>query len=95
MTISKSSVNQDVKEDRRLRYERIAERGVFETETRREVFEAVLESPGGTATDYADEVGVDRTTASYHLEILEHFGYAASRREESYLRYTGQKPRDI
>lgn len=78
MTISKSSVNQEVKEERSLRYERIAEGGVLETETRREVFEAVVDSPGGTQTDYGRAVDIDRTTARYHLKILEDFGYVRS-----------------
>lgn len=81
VVISKDSVNQEVKEDRCLRYERIAERGVFETETRREIFEAVRDAPGGTQTEYGDAVGVDRTTARYHLRILEHFGYIQSERD--------------
>lgn len=87
MTISKSSVNQEVKEDRCLRYERIAERGVLETETRREIYETVLEEPGETATYYAAEAGVDRTTATYHLGVLEAFGYLQSRRKGGYCHY--------
>lgn len=90
-----SGVNGHVKEQRRLRFWRIAEQGVLETETRRAIYEAALETPGGTATDYAQEVGVDRTTASYHLEILEHFDYVTSERRLSFLRYApnGRKDR--
>lgn len=86
-----SGVNGHVKEERCLRFWRIAEQGVLETETRRAIYEATLEEPGRTATEYAQEVGVDRTTASYHLEILEHFGYAHSNRQNHYRRYFGRE----
>lgn len=88
VVISKDSVNQETKEDRCLRYQRIAERGVLETETRREVYEAVLDSPGGTETEYGLAVDIDRTTARYHLDVLERFGYVSSERRQSFLRYT-------
>lgn len=61
-------------------YHRIERDQVLDNETRAGVLDAVRDDPGATAKTYAERVGVDRTTARYHLDLLESFSYVCSRR---------------
>lgn len=67
---------------------RRVERGdVLENGVRRRTFEAVVEEPGRTSKAYADRVGVDRTTARYHLRILREHGLVVASRLCGRLRW--------
>lgn len=61
-------------------YHRIERDQVLDNATRAAVLDAVREDPGATAKTYGERVGVDRTTARYHLDLLESFSYTCSRR---------------
>lgn len=61
-------------------YHRIDRDELFDNPVRRRLYDAVKALPGRTLTAYGRDVGVDRTTARYHLAILASFDMVRCRR---------------
>lgn len=68
-------------------YHRLGRDDLLDNRIRARILDAVVEDPGGTVTDYADVADVDRTTARYHLRMLERFDYVMSDRLRGRTRY--------
>lgn len=68
-------------------YHRLGRDDLLDNEIRASILEAVEDDPGGTVTEYAEDVDVDRTTARYHLRMLERFDYVLSDRILGRTRY--------
>lgn len=68
-------------------YHRLGRDDLLDNQVRARILDAVEDDPGGTVTDYADVADVDRTTARYHLRMLERFDYVMSDRLRGRTRY--------
>lgn len=68
-------------------YHRLDRDDLLDNEVRAAILDAVEDDPGGTVTEYAGTVDVDRTTARYHLRMLERFDYVLSDRIRGRTRY--------
>lgn len=68
-------------------FHRLERDELLDNEIRARILDAVEEDPGGTATEYARTARVDRTTARYHLRMLERFDYVLSDRLRGRTRY--------
>lgn len=68
-------------------YHRLDRDDLLDNEVRAAILDAVEDDPGGTVTEYAEAADVDRTTARYHLRMLERFDYVLSDRIRGRTRY--------
>lgn len=61
--------------------------GLLELESRRRIFEHVLQYPGLHLTEIARGLDMDVNHARYHLDFLERHDLVSARREDGYVRY--------
>lgn len=60
---------------------------LLENETRRDVYERVVDHPGTTIADAADAAGVSHSTATYHLDRLADAGIVVALEDGNKVRY--------